>query len=536
MTFDRRLDRLMHFFALNNSRLAREIRIDPSLVSRWRNGSRLPSPRSGHLESLSRYFSSLVSEDIDPVLRRHLSLEGGVTLTEALMDWLQEGIDHQMPAEHPHRPEDRFRLASHVVTNIGEMISSPFQVPAPPPDPLDIPNLPPGDPVDCHLYRGRAGKRAASLRLLSLTLASPSSRELFLTSEDDLLWMTEDPRFLPLWADLLRRVLEAGHRITIIHVVNRKMEEIISILRHWVPLHLTGKIRSFYYPKYSGRQIRNTTFILQGQAAVVSQMSTLWPEETEVTILYEDARATAAFEAIFRNRLTVCRPLLRVYQDEQTRQLYQDWLEAEKGTGTTFVLRSHLNSFYLPEDTVETLLNGQDPLTVQEQMQEFRQYRASFLKRLATGPVHEFVPVTLLSAILSQGSYRHSFGLYRQGQSLELSGLPLIHFLETHAAALEKYPNYRLYLTDAASSPLNLPGVRVHYKEHLACAFSHPGDSNQPPLGILLSEANILQTLDNFFQDLADRTPLARREKASVVNTLRTLGNRLRQARGLARD
>lgn len=57
-----KLDALMKIAGISNSKLARELRIDPSLVSRWRNGTRRPMHSSRMMTSIALEFSQRVTE------------------------------------------------------------------------------------------------------------------------------------------------------------------------------------------------------------------------------------------------------------------------------------------------------------------------------------------------------------------------------------------------------------------------------------------------------------------------------------------
>ena len=56
MAFHQKLNLLMDQFHISNSKLSKELNVDASLVSRWRNGQRIPSTRSAHLPIIASYF------------------------------------------------------------------------------------------------------------------------------------------------------------------------------------------------------------------------------------------------------------------------------------------------------------------------------------------------------------------------------------------------------------------------------------------------------------------------------------------------
>lgn len=77
MYFEQKLNALMHLFKLSNSKLARGINVDPSLVSRWKSGERQMSPASPHVPAIASYFLRLNAyhyqrEFLDQILKQQL--------------------------------------------------------------------------------------------------------------------------------------------------------------------------------------------------------------------------------------------------------------------------------------------------------------------------------------------------------------------------------------------------------------------------------------------------------------------------------
>lgn len=63
MQFNEKLDLLMKIQNVTNSRLARSLSVDPSLVSRWRTGARKPSQKNDYIKEITTYFTAHAKMD-----------------------------------------------------------------------------------------------------------------------------------------------------------------------------------------------------------------------------------------------------------------------------------------------------------------------------------------------------------------------------------------------------------------------------------------------------------------------------------------
>ena len=59
MYFDQKLKGLMQLFKISNSKLARGINVDASLISRWKSGDRAMSANSPHVPAIASFFLRL---------------------------------------------------------------------------------------------------------------------------------------------------------------------------------------------------------------------------------------------------------------------------------------------------------------------------------------------------------------------------------------------------------------------------------------------------------------------------------------------
>src|SRR5690554_2259592 len=67
MRFSEKINLLMKMANTTNSKLARTLGIDPSLVSRWRTGAREPGDDSHYIQLIGLFFASQARQDFQRV-------------------------------------------------------------------------------------------------------------------------------------------------------------------------------------------------------------------------------------------------------------------------------------------------------------------------------------------------------------------------------------------------------------------------------------------------------------------------------------
>ena len=246
-SFGERLDAVMRLTELSNVRFGKMISMDASYISRFRNGLRSPRSNPDAVSAICRVLFERLSQQ------------------ERL-----EGLEKLIG--HPLEPDTAFREFSEWLCDFSPEQTDPaieglletidtFT-------PLPVPPLTAdADITEQALYTGNSELREAVLRLLTEVLQN-NGRELWLYSDLSMDWMTEDPAFLPKWSALMLACVRSGVRIRIIHNVDRSQSELLSAIRSWLPLYMSGNIRSFSLrPEEYGR-FSHTLFLCPGVACI----------------------------------------------------------------------------------------------------------------------------------------------------------------------------------------------------------------------------------------------------------------------------
>ncbi len=318
-----KLDFLMRVTDTQNSTLGRALNFDASYISRIRAGSRgLPKHRP-FIDEAAGFFARHVEDSIQQNLMSEIVCGGKrwprdkEKAARLIAAWLRD--------ENAPGPEDSFRM-----------------------DPVS-PDRPEPD-TDIRLYYGNEGKREAVLRFLEDLRGEKKPLRLMLYSDEDMRWLYEDADFARHWAALLSELLERKFTIRIIHTIGRDIGDMIEALQKWMPLYLRGGIEPYYCPKLRDGVFRQTRFIAEGKAALVSD-SVGEATGDMLNMLTTDSRAVRAFEQEFEAFFALCRPLMRCYsatEKEKQQEAILDFMARDR-----FVIAANPRTALPDKDSTE---------------------------------------------------------------------------------------------------------------------------------------------------------------------------------------
>ena len=304
--FGKRLSALMELVGLSNVHLGRSLNIDPSYVSRFRNGLRYPGANPKLMDELTALILERLTDQGKTALLSRLSGIPPERLTEpeeafgSLYDWLF----------CKSRPEPEAYIES-LIQEVGEL--SEMQVPMS--DALSGEDMGASE-EDKAVYYGLPGLREAVLRFLRGALRR-EEKELFLYSDQNMDWMVRDTRYGQQWAGLMRLCISRGTRIVIVHHLRRTPDEMTEAIKDWLPLYATGLIQSYYSTRKKGERFSTTVFLCPGYACIHGSNAAGTENETGI-YHYETAPELLAAERMnFDALLKDSKALVKLYRTDQ---------------------------------------------------------------------------------------------------------------------------------------------------------------------------------------------------------------------------
>ena len=295
-----KLDFLMRVTETKNNVLGKAIAFDPSYISRIRTGARgVPKHREFIYPTAAFFVQAIQTEAQKKALVERICPgrawpEDANAAIALIADWLKEDMERDAAFDR------HFNAAASLQPSDSAAGSSPKS--------------------ETEYFFGNAGKRECVLRFLTELAALNEPPRLLLHSDEDMLWLYEDPNFVKSWAILLKTILQKGSRIVIVHTVQRTLEEMLEAIAKWLPLYATGRIEPYYCPRLRDNIFKRTLFIGSGKAAIFSHTM----EKTgknRLNVLLHDTRVVEALEKEFHDFLAMCRPLMKIYNSSNFAQI-----------------------------------------------------------------------------------------------------------------------------------------------------------------------------------------------------------------------
>lgn len=514
MSFADKLNLLIQIFSITNNQLARAIKVDPSLISRWRNGSRTAGSNSDYITALAEYFARSARMDYQ---RRALweltgekppELSGSPEqISKVLLSWLS-AADIKASGDY----------------QIKNFMNSLVQLGAAKEPSIITDNqniqfhLPTGKDADSDIYFGIQGKREAVIRFLSMVLAAKPC-ELFLMSEEDMEWLTGDREFYGHWASLLMKVVTAGSRIKIIHTVNRDTSELMKVIDKWLPIHMTGRIESYYYPKYRESLFKRTMFIAVGLAAITS---TSIGDKTDSTLnfFFLDKKVLSSITEDFNTYLSECRQLMMLYTKERLSEYSQLLLELEAQSGDCITYKNTLSSLTMPDSILKKFLSYTD-MCSDEKEKMLSLHRARVDAFEAYLKYNQYTEIINISSECLNGRQNMNLSSIESfiNRKIEYTNVCLADHIENIVNFLKTYDNFNLIMANNLI-PENRHNVFLSVKCGIGVIASKYLANDENPIIIAMNESNMTDAFANYLYDMADNIPKKQRDKNYIISIL----------------
>ena len=361
------------------------------------------------------------------------------------------------------------------------------------------------------IYYGIDGKRKAAVLALNAVLALRQPATLLLFSDEETSWMTEDPAFAKQWAELMFQVIARGHRMKVIHTINRRFDEMLSAIGQWMPLYMTGGIEPFYYPKMRDGVFRRTLFIAPETVALVSS------SVGEGTIhaaneLHTDPKAIAAYEDEFQNYLKLCNPLMLIFTEKDRDAALHTLLEFEKEGGISFIKTESLSLLTMPEELLASIVARTSPSN--DLFQQYHAWRLeTFHNNIRTNAFTEIVKLPDPQDVLG-GRVKIASSVMMAGGAHFYEASEYLAHLANVIQLLERNENYNVCLVQGSVEER----YTVYAKENKGVLVAK---TSQPPVMLAMSESNMTASFWDFLSTQCERSASGKTGKPSTAQQLK---------------
>ena len=321
---------LMDYLNVTGKDIATFLDIDKSLVSKWKNNQRPLSLHTSHLDNLVKFFleykSGIFTEKIDAILSEAFPGEC-ITSSKSRVNKLSLFLTSPLNSKIGQGDS----LSSIKMTNPEQSFSF------------------------CN-FSGNEGRREAVDIFLDKVLESKIPQELLLISQEEMSWLTENPIFIQNWRSKLMTILQQGHKIKIIHWVDRSTKDLGPIVLQWIPLYLTGNITSWYLPRYSDQIFKSTIFTIKNKMTLLGMEGD--NHALRYTSLFKDAPTLNQSNWIFNTLLEKCKPLVKVFNITEAADTKKIFSQIDFPAESTICACNFPGFHTMPQDLFKEILTS----------------------------------------------------------------------------------------------------------------------------------------------------------------------------------
>ena len=375
--FGQRFSAILDLAEFSNVRFGKLLSIDPSYISRFRNGLRTPVSNSKLTEKICRVLYSRFKDQ--------KRLSNLARLMNISPENLHNDTDWEKELYSWLFLSDDSTVSSFVVGMVDQIGSFSADIIKPPlsfETVVDKRAL--GD--NQSLYHGITGLQTAVLRFLG-NVIERKEKDLYLFSDQNIDWITADKAFQQKWMSLMIQCVTSGVKIHIIHNIERNLTEIGEAIRSWLPLYPSGQIESFYLDGQKNTNFSTTLFLCPGYACIYGH-NVVGTENKSGNYLYEtEPEKINLCRQFFDTLLGKAHRLIRLCKTA-------DFLQFETGSSDITVLSSCPTVFSMPENLFSEFFNHSELLVEASDANDiYKQMKRFFENALLSGHFHECAPL-----------------------------------------------------------------------------------------------------------------------------------------------
>ncbi|MDC7245252.1 MAG: hypothetical protein PQJ47_04990 [Sphaerochaetaceae bacterium] len=502
MNFGEKLELLMNMTNTTNNEIASRLDIDPSLVSRFRTGKRVPSAASGYREQIASFIASKATEDYQKAAL--------MELTDTIWDENEDECEFLTSIITSYLEDSSFitqREISHFLSTVGSYSKIPGH-----PVPVEQPETVSGEVIAHELYKGHDGLRAAVITFLSTALQMQGHVTLRLFSEEEISWITEDLTFARLWTNLLTACIHKGIRIEIIHTLQRSSTELNTALARWFPFYLSGMITSYYMPIRYEKIFEHTIFLMNDTHAVYSHSPSNQDREDRVYYSVSNPESLSNLLSSFRSLKREAKPLIRPYREPTVESYFEAVSASFDSKGDDALGLESLFSLSMNETLLEKILTRceVENTVIEHAVRMQKEVNAKVSSYLQD---RNLTLITTLPRITEVLKGKKDCILPLLGRDLKITYLPgeFKEHLEYIIAMLNKHARLNIFIIPHQRFPFGVQTLCIDHDSLLVLK------QTRPTLMFSSEQKELVTSMRNYIADTASSIPKRHRKKEYVI-------------------
>lgn len=516
MFFHEKFSYLYRLLNVNHKLVSKQCGFDVSLLSRWKNGNRVPSYKNGQYHELAKFFLAQIKtqaqrEELNMIIAGHRTIATHLSSDlDVFEDWLV------ISGSKPQIPLMNYSTNSDTLTQLRSIITGSE-------NPIDYPviQLDLSTKTEVYIYKDNIGKRNAVLYFLKTALELTETTDIYIFSDEDSGWWVEDDHFPALWANYLKGIAAKGHRISVIFLNSRPSEQYIRALNTWFPLMLNGKVNAFYFPNYANPSVKSTTFIIKDKLAYVSLSSQLSDYE-KIGYLHLDLTSIHMQTALFLGRMATCRSLVTTYTNETQLSLLERVVITESAEFNMIIFNNYASPFFLPLSVFERYASTLPKDAGERYMSIVRRYLTSRGQVIINIDMKEVIHLKTIRDLILDPEHTFFESRFFANRMMKLTSDEIKQYCMNIISLVESHKNYQLIFLRKPSIQRDM-NINITVREHIGVIMTPTSPSSLNHIALVTTEGNTVYTIYKYLSQLLSQIPSIYKEKEETLNTLKDL-------------
>ena len=516
MYFHEKFSYLYRLLNVNHKLVSKQCGFDVSLLSRWKNGNRVPSYKNGQYRELARFFLAQIKtqaqrEELNMIIAGHRTIATHLNSDlDVFEDWLI------ISNSKPQIPLMNYSTNSDTLTHLRSIITGSEST-------IDYPviQLDQSTKTEVYIYKDNIGKRNAVLYFLKTALELTETTDIYIFSDEDSGWWMEDDHFPVLWANYLKGIATKGHRISVIFLNSRPSEQYIRALNTWFPLMLNGRVNAFYFPNYTNPSVKSTTFVIKDKLVYVSLSSQL-SEYEKIGYLHFDLTSIHMQTALFLGRMATCRSLVTTYTNETQLSLLERVVITESAEFNMIIFNNYASPFFLPISVFERYASTLPKDVGERYMSIVRRYLTSRGQVIINIDMKEVIHLKTIRDLILDPEHTFFESRFFANRMMKLTSDEVRQYCMNIISLVESHKNYQLIFLRKPSIQRDM-NINITVREHIGVIMTPTSPSSLNHIALVTTEGNTVYTVYKYLSQLLSQIPSVYKEKDETLNTLREL-------------
>lgn len=529
--FSTRLKELMSAVETSNSKLAKALNVDASLIYKWLHNKTIPPCNSPYIDLISKYITKNIINSHQFNIIRNLAKVYLPCCEEITESNILDSVKKMLLESQGYS----IKMRKAITNNVSKKCQKPLFIKSHANsniiNTININELI-GNNIfsNVQVISGHKEVLIAAIDLLNeANRAKPEINDpILMTITSDVYKPAYYPELSFSWKVLLDDVLEKGWNITYLIKTNNNNIRNLKIINDMLIAISTGRCQIYYN--------NNTEFnppleiILVPKSGVLLFLSSFDNYQFDIAFLVKDSAAINTFKEYFYQISASAKPLLRSSNPLESVESQIEYSEAETALGNKFCINLGLTTITIPLSLYENYLQ-RSTISNEERTKKILCHKSrikSFEAQVKQYKFRDIIAYEALDNLVNKCEYS-LYDKYYISSDITFSKNDAITHLLNIIQLLKSYENFEIGLVSKEQIK-TLPITNWMVKENSAVvlftflldsADIHESTDNvKTARGFTITEPNIVKSFESYFNNLWNSIEPLKKDKNEVIKLL----------------